>query len=84
MDDYSPVDHGITVEELDLLEVKLTETLAALTQRDNAVTLERSALRTYFDSKGGLHDRAVRAKMHVKRKYGIKSDEYRSLVNKKY
>ena len=45
---------------------------------------ERSRVIHYFDDKGGLKDRAVRAKAHVKRKYGSRSPEYKALVNKKY
>jgi hypothetical protein len=32
--------------------------------------------------KEDLHDRAKRAKMHVRRKYGSSSPEYKALVNK--
>ena len=81
---YVPEDESLRIASLETLEAKLTGSLDRITQKEAAYTNQRSRIISYFDEKNGLLDRAKRAKMHVRRKYGHKSPEYKALVNKKY
>ena len=53
-------------------------------EKETAFINERRNVIHLFDGQGGLTDRARRAKMHVSRKYGRNSPEYKVLVNKVY
>ena len=81
---YDPDDISIKIASLESMETELTSSLERIAAKETAYTNKRSRIIEYFDNKGGLRDRARRAKMHVKRKYGISSPEYKALVNKVY
>ncbi|MBK8550749.1 MAG: hypothetical protein IPL53_06680 [Ignavibacteria bacterium] len=83
-DFYVPVDSTITIAALEALESQATASLADYASKESSFLSERSRMIHYFEDKGGLRDRARRAKVHVKRKYGIKSQEYVALSKKKY
>lgn len=81
---YNPSDSSLSVESLETICRNCDNSINTLTDAESKFINERSRIIHHFDDKGGLRDRAVRAKAHVKRKYGTKSPEYKALVNKKY
>ncbi|MEZ4823050.1 MAG: hypothetical protein R2942_11760 [Ignavibacteria bacterium] len=81
---YEPLDAEITISSLEAFENELKERLDDIAEKEIAYTNQRSRVMNYFNGEHGLKDRAVRAKKHVKRKYGVKSPEYKLLTNKKY
>lgn len=81
---YDPDDVTIKIASLESMETELTLSLERVAAKGTAYTNKRSRIIEYFDNKGGLRDRARRAKMNVKRKYGVSSPEYKALVNKIY
>ncbi|HMQ69843.1 MAG TPA: hypothetical protein PKA90_12780 [Ignavibacteria bacterium] len=81
---YLPDEKSISIASLEAMETVLTESLERIAEKENAFTNRRSAIMHYFNDKGGLRDRAKRAKMHVKRQYGNRSPEFKALVNKNY
>ncbi len=81
---YVPEDESLSITSLEAMETELTGSLDRLIQKEAKFTNQRSRIISYFDEKNGLHDRTKRAKMHVRRKYGYRSPEYKALVNKKY
>lgn len=83
-DFYTPSDKTITIEALEILEAKFTASLADFADKESGYVSERSRIAHYFEDKSGLKDRARRAKIHVKRKYGRDSEEYSALSKKKY
>lgn len=83
-DFYAPADGSIAISSLERIESKVSDSLVNLAAKDAAATNSRSLVIGLFDNKGGLKDRAKRARLHVKRQYGRTSPEYRSLVNKHY
>jgi hypothetical protein len=82
--DYDPDDETLKLTALEAFETELKTSLEKVAERETAYTNKRSRIIQFFDHKGGLHDRAIRAKMHVRRKYGSSSPEYKALVNKNY
>ena len=81
---YNPSDTTITATSLDTLEANAASSLAETADKETNYLTERSRIIQLLDGKGGLKDRARRAKAHVKRKYGIKSPEYKALTKKMY
>lgn len=81
---YDPEDETLKIPALETFEEELTASLEKVAERETAFINKKSRILKYFNEKGGLKDRAVRAKMHVRRKYGTNSPEYRALVNKNY
>ncbi|MEZ4824067.1 MAG: hypothetical protein R2942_17335 [Ignavibacteria bacterium] len=81
---YDPDDETLKLNALETFETELTASLERVAEKETAYINKRSRIIQYFDDKGGLRDRAKRAKMHVRRKYGSSSPEYKALVNKKY
>jgi len=81
---YQPTDGTISVKSLEQLETEVVASLVKLADKESGYMVNRSAVLNLFDNKGGLKDRAKRARMHVRRKYGISSSEYKSLVNRRY
>jgi len=81
---YEPIDSEITVASLEALEIELKKRLDEIAEMEIAYTNQRSRVINYFNGEHGLKDRAVRAKKHVKRKYGINSPEYKLLTKKIY
>lgn len=81
---YNPADTNIASPALDTLEAEAAAALSESADKETIFLTERSKLINYFDSKGGLKDRARRAKSHVKRKYGTASPEYVALTKKVY
>lgn len=83
-DFYNPADFTITIQALQTLENEVTQSLDELAFKNAENVNERSKVQHYFDGNGGLRDRASRARMHVRRKYGKDSPEYKALINKVY
>jgi hypothetical protein len=83
-DFYAPADNTIAITALEALESQASASLADYASKESGYLSERSRMIHYFEDKGGLRDRARRAKVHVKRKYGIKSQEYIALSKKIY
>ncbi len=83
-DFYNPADSTITIQALQTLENEVTQSLDEFALKNAENVNERSKVLYYFDGNGGLRDRASRARMHVKRKYGKDSPEYKALINKVY
>ncbi len=81
---YDPKDADIKIAGLESTENALTRSLENIAEKENTFTVERSRIIHLFEGSGGTADRARRAKMHVSRKYGHGSPEYKALVNKKY
>lgn len=81
---YEPEDPTLSIESLNAMETELSNALERVAQKEASYTNHRSRIISYFNDKEGLSDRARRAKMHIKRKYGARSPEYKALVNKKY
>lgn len=81
---YLPEEEELRIEGLrelrDLFGTKLTEygTLEGELKKQEGIILP------LFVGPGSLHDRAERAKAHVKRQYGVNSPEYKSLTGKSY
>ena len=83
-DFYNPSDSNITIAALEDLKSRVTSSLADFAEKQSEFVNESSRISHYFDDKNGLKDRARRAKIHVKRKYGKDSQEYAALSKKKY
>lgn len=83
-DFYNPTDNAISISALDALLTELNNSLEDIALKEAELANEKSKIAKYFDDRAGLKDRAVRAKEHVKRKYGIKSPEYKLLTKKIY
>lgn len=83
-DFYKPADPAISLSALESLEAEALNSLSEVAGKESEYINQRSRMIHYFEDKGGLKDRASRAKLHVKRKYGIKSPEYRSLIYRKF
>lgn len=81
---YTPSDRTITHEGLEETDRLADHALKTLIEKDSTVVTQRSNLSELFKSEEGLRGRARRAKLHVRRKYGMSSDEYRVLTNKVY
>ncbi len=81
---YDPADETLKLPALETFETELTASLEKVAEKETAYINKKSRIIEYFNDKGGLRDRARRAKMHVKRKYGTNSPEYKALVNRKY
>ncbi|MEO8447357.1 MAG: hypothetical protein ABI528_07675 [bacterium] len=83
-DFYSPSDNSISMAALEQFLDLITTSLENVFIKGSDFMNERSRVIHLFDDKGGLKDRAKRARLHVKRKYGAKSSEYKALVNRIY
>ena len=83
-DFYAPAESNITVTSLEAFEREVSGSLVNVASRETNYTNKRSAVIHYFNDENGLKDRAGKAKMHVKRKYGVNSPEYKALVNRNY
>lgn len=81
---YAPSDQSITMSALEAFEAESAGILSSVSSAETKYVTERSRIIHYFNDKGGLKDRAQRAKVHVKRKYGFSSPEYKALTNKRY
>ncbi len=81
---YGPADEEFSITSLEAQEAAVSDAIAGSAQKESEFLAQRSKILRYFNEKGGLKDRAQRAKVHVKRKYGRKSPEYKALTKKKY
>lgn len=83
-DFYIPDDETLRIESLEAIRDVLTSSLEIVAEKETNFVNGRSRVKSYFEGSSGLSERARRAKMHVKRKYGSDSPEYMALVNKNY
>lgn len=83
-DFYTPSDNTITIAALEDLKERVTNAMTDYAEKQSGFVSESSRISHYFDDKNGLKDRARRAKIHVKRKYGRHSQEYAALSKKIY
>ncbi len=81
---YVPEDPSLSIESLEIMRDELTGSLEIVAQKETAFTNHRGKMIDYLNGTYGLTDRARRAKMHVKRKYGIASPQYKALIKKAY
>ena len=81
---YTPEDPSLSIASLETMRDELTESLETVAQKETAFTNHRGKMIEYTKGINGLTDRARRAKLHVKRKYGLSSPQYRALINKPY
>ncbi|MBK8550975.1 MAG: hypothetical protein IPL53_07920 [Ignavibacteria bacterium] len=83
-DFYAPEENSITIKSLEAFGTEVSNSLLNIALKETTLTNARSSIIHLFEDEHGLKDRARKAKMHVKRKYGIGSPEYKALVNKIY
>lgn len=81
---YTPTDNTITIAALESLELSLTAALDLVSEKETDYAAERSNVIHLFEGEGSLKDRAKRAKLHIRRKYGLTSPEYRLHTYKKF
>ncbi len=81
---YTPEDPSLSVESLERMIDELTRSLETIAEKETALTNQRGLMIDHMEGAYGLTDRARRAKMHVKRKYGNSSPQYKALVRKLY
>lgn len=83
-DFYTPNDNAISIESLKLLEAELESMIELVAEMEIDYATERSKVIHYFVGPYGLKQKATRAKVHVGRKYGLESPEYKLLVNRRF
>lgn len=83
-DFYAPEESSISVQSLEAFATEVSNSLLNIALKETMLTNARSLVTHMFEDEHGLRDRARKAKMHVKRKYGAGSPEYRALVNRFY
>lgn len=81
---YTPTEPELQLPGLNDLREEFALALTSLASKLADYEVKRSALLPMFDGPGSLHERAERAKFHVKRQYGPKSIEYKTLTGKIY
>ena len=81
---YTPNEDNIKLAALLSLKEKAGTELKALANLHILYINQLGIIHPLFDGPDSLHERAERAKMHIKRVYGIDSAEYKSLTGKSY
>jgi hypothetical protein len=81
---FVPEDDDLKILALENLVTSAQAILEELAEKNTNFTNARSAVLKFFEGPGGLTEIATRAKRNVKRNYGLKSPEYKALVNKAY
>lgn len=81
---YNPSDPEIAAAALERLEADTHSVMADAADRETEYLMLRSKLLHDLNDANGLKDRVMRAKYHIRRKYGIKSPEFKVLSGKTY
>ena len=81
---FTPNEDNIKIPALVALAGKATLALKNLASLHGLYINQLSLLHPLFDGPDSLHERAERAKMHIKRVYKSDSPEYKSLTGKSY
>jgi len=81
---YQPNENELKIIELKNFRDSLNTLLLTLGTHLAEYQAQRAIILPLFDGPDSLHERAERAKVHVKRVYGSKSIEYKALTGKTY
>lgn len=81
---YAPTEPELMLPGLNTLADKFADVLKTLATKMAEYEVQRSKVLPMFDGPGSLHERAERAKFHVKRQYGPNSIEFKTLTGKEY
>lgn len=75
---------ALCLASLETLEKEASSSTEKISEKQSVFEINRDQVLNMLDNKGGLRDRAKRAKIYVRKKYGIMSPEYRATVHKRY
>lgn len=81
---YTPTEPELQITGLTALSAEFSAALTDLGLKIAQFEGQRSIILPMFDGPGSLHERAERAKVHVKRQYGPNSIEFKTLTGKEY
>jgi hypothetical protein len=81
---YLPSEPELQIAGLQLLRDSFGTKLSEYSKLEGGFKKQEGIIKPLFVGPSSLHDRAERAKAHVKRQYGVDSPEYKSLTGKSY
>lgn len=81
---YLPEEAELKIDGLKALRDSFGVLLTQYATLEGELKKQEGIIQPLFVGPGSLHDRAERAKAHVKRQYGVNSAEYKSLTGKSY
>lgn len=81
---YLPNELELKPAGLKTLRDEFGAKLKELGKLEGEFKAQEAIIKPLFFGPSSLHDRAERAKVHIKRQYGVNSIEYKSVTGKKY